>query len=220
VRYAIDSDARQRSPVTSYLTGAARYYHAEAMTVLSDRSIKDELAEGHLSIEPLDPQGIQPASVDLRLDRAFRTFRVTSRPYVNVRESTDDLTELVKIGDDEPFILQPHTFCLGSTIESVTLPDDIVARVDGKSSLGRLGLLVHATAGYVDPGWTGCLTLELSNQSQMPIALYYAMRIAQISFLKLSTPAERPYGSSGLGSKYQGQTGPTPSRIAQEFGER
>jgi len=129
----------------------------------------------------------------------------------------DDLTELVTIRDEEPFVIRPGKFCLGSTVESITLPDDIVARVDGKSSLGRLGLLVHATAGYVDPGWTGRLTLELSNQSQMPIALYYGMRIAQISFLRLSTPVDRPYGSPGLGSKYQGQTGPTPSRISEEF---
>ena len=136
---------------------------------------------------------------------------------MDVRIPIDDLTELASVDDDEPFILQPHTFCLGSTVEAVTLPDDIVARVDGKSSLGRLGLLVHATAGYVDPGWTGQLTLELSNQSQMPIAVYYGMRIAQISFLRLTTPANRPYGSPGLGSKYQGQTGPTPSRIADEF---
>ena len=190
------------------------------MTVLSDATIIQELTAGRLAIDPLDEQAIQPASVDLRLDRAFRTFRVTSRAYVDVREPVDDLTELVTVRDDQPFILQPHTFCLGSTVETVKLPDDIVARVDGKSSLGRLGLLVHATAGYVDPGWIGCLTLELSNQSQMPIALYYGMRIAQISFLRLTTPANRPYGSLGLGSKYQGQTGPTPSRISEEFRER
>jgi dCTP deaminase len=189
------------------------------MSVLSDRTIKQELAAGRLVIDPLDLTAIQPASVDLRLDRSFRVFRITSRPFVDVREVTDDLTELVTIAEDEPFILQPHTFCLGSTVETVTLPGDIVARVDGKSSLGRLGLLVHATAGYVDPGWTGKLTLELSNQSQMPIALYHGMRIAQISFLRLTTPVDRPYGSPGLGSKYQGQTGPTPSRIAQEFEE-
>jgi len=187
------------------------------MSVLSDATIIQELTAGRLGIDPLDEQAIQPASVDLRLDRAFRTFRVTSRAYVDVRQPADDLTELVTVQDDEPFVLQPHTFCLGSTLETVTLPDDIVARVDGKSSLGRLGLLVHATAGYVDPGWTGRLTLELSNQSQMPIALYYGMRIAQISFFRLTTPALRPYGSPGLGSKYQGQTGPTPSRIADEF---
>jgi len=187
------------------------------VTVLSDRTIKQELAAGRLVIDPLDAQLIQPASVDLRLDRSFRVFRVTDRPFIDVRQPVDDLTDLVTIGPDQPFIIQPGMLCLASTIESITLPDDIVARVDGKSSLGRLGLLVHATAGYVDPGWTGCLTLELSNQSQMPIALYYGMRIGQISFLRLTTPVDRPYGSPELGSKYQGQTGPTPSRISTEF---
>ena len=190
------------------------------MSVLSDRTIKEELAAGRLGVDPLDPEAIQPASVDLRLDRLFRVFRSTARPFVDVREPVDDLTELVEIAEDKPFIIQPASFCLGSTIEKITLPDDIVARVDGKSSLGRLGLLVHATAGYVDPGWTGCLTLELSNQSQMPIALYYGMRIAQVSFLRLTTPVDRPYGSEELGSKYQGQTGPTASRIFREFEKR
>ena len=189
------------------------------MTVLSDRTIKEELAAGRLVIEPLDEANIQPASIDLRLDRVFRIFRVTRRPFVDVRQPMDDLTELVTIEDDEPFIIQPGTFVLGSTLESVTLPDDIVARVDGRSSLGRLGLLVHATAGYIDPGWTGKLTLELSNQSQMPIALYYGMKVSQVSFLRMSTPVDRPYGSEGLASKYQGQTGPTPSRIFQDFRE-
>jgi len=190
------------------------------MSVLSDRTIKEQLASGRLGIDPLDREAIQPASVDLRLDRSFRVFRSTARPFVDVREPVDDLTELVEIRDGEPFVIQPASFCLGSTIETVTLPDDIVARVDGKSSLGRLGLLVHATAGYVDPGWTGRLTLELSNQSQMPIALYYGMRIAQVSFLQLTTPVDRPYGSPELGSKYQGQTGPTASRISREFEKR
>jgi dCTP deaminase len=190
------------------------------MSVLSDRTIKEQLASGRLGIDPLDSEAIQPASVDLRLDRSFRVFRSTARPFVDVREPVEDLTELVEIRDGEPFVIQPASFCLGSTIETVTLPDDIVARVDGKSSLGRLGLLVHATAGYVDPGWTGRLTLELSNQSQMPIALYYGMRIAQVSFLQLTTPVDRPYGSPELGSKYQGQTGPTASRISREFEKR
>jgi len=187
------------------------------LTVLSDRTIKEELAAGRLVIEPLDEANIQPASIDLQLDRVFRIFRVTRRPFVDVRLPMEDLTELVTIEDDEPFIIQPGTFVLGSTLESVTLPDEIVARVDGRSSLGRLGLLVHATAGYVDPGWTGKLTLELSNQSQMPIGLYYGMKISQISFLRMSTPVDRPYGSESLASKYQGQTGPTPSRIFQDF---
>jgi dCTP deaminase len=186
------------------------------MSVLSDRDIKDQLAAGRILIEPLDRDAIQPASVDLRLDSAFRVFNVTTRPYVDVREPVDDLTALVTIATDEPFIVQPGVFCLATTLETITLPDDIVARVDGRSSLGRLGLLVHATAGYVDPGWTGKLTLELSNQSQMPIALYYGMRVAQISFLRLSSPVDRPYGTPGLGSKYQGQTGPTPSRISKD----
>jgi dCTP deaminase len=188
------------------------------VSVLSDRTIKEEIAAGRLKIEPLDETAIQPASLDVRLDRGFRVFN-TSRPYVDVREPVDELTDLLEIDDDEPFVIQPGTFCLASTIETITIPDDIVARVDGKSSLGRLGLLVHATAGYVDPGWTGKLTLELSNQSQMPIALYYGMRIAQISFIRLTTPVDRPYGSEELGSKYQGQTGPTPSRISREFGD-
>lgn len=187
------------------------------MSVLSDRSIKKALAAGRLGIEPLDVQAIQPASVDLRLDSVFRVFRTTSRPYVDVAQDVDDLTELVEISPEEPFVIHPGSFCLGSTLETITIPNDIVARVDGKSSLGRLGLLVHATAGYVDPGWTGKLTLELSNQSQMPIALYYGMRIAQISFIELTTAVDRPYGSEELGSKYQGQTGPTPSRISREF---
>ena len=187
------------------------------MTVLSDRSIREELAKGRIVIDPLADDAIQPASVDLHLDRVFRIFRVTRRPYVDVREPTDDLTERVVVADDEPFVVQPGTFVLAGTIETIVLPDDIVARVDGKSSLGRLGLLVHATAGYVDPGWSGKLTLELSNQSQMPIALYYCMKIAQLSFYRLSTPVERPYGSPGLGSKYQGQREPTPSRAYQDF---
>jgi len=187
------------------------------VSVLSDRSIKKALATGRLGIQPLDEQAIQPASVDLRLDGVFRVFRTTSRTYVDVAQDVDDLTELVEISPQEPFVIHPGSFCLGSTLETVMIPNDIVARVDGKSSLGRLGLLVHATAGYVDPGWTGKLTLELSNQSQMPIALYYGMRIAQISFIELTTPVDRPYGSAELGSKYQGQTGPTPSRISREF---
>ena len=187
------------------------------MPVLSDRTIREQLSAGRIMVEPLDENAIQPASIDLRLDDMFRIFKVTTRPYVDVREPVDDLTELVTITHDQPFILQPGAFCLATTLETITLPDDLVARVDGRSSLGRLGLLVHATAGYVDPGWTGKLTLELSNQSQMPIALYYAMRISQISFFTLSSPVDRPYGSPGLGSKYLGQTGPTPSRISEDF---
>jgi dCTP deaminase len=185
--------------------------------VLSDRSIREELAAGRLIIEPLEPDSIQPSSVDLRLDRLFRVFGESERPHIDVREPCDDLTELVEVGDDEPFLIEPGGFVLANTLETITLPNDIVARLDGRSSLGRLGLLVHATAGYVDPGWSGKLTLELSNAARLPIAVYYGMKVCQVSFLRLSTPVERPYGSPELGSKYQGQQEPTPSRIHQDF---
>jgi dCTP deaminase len=188
--------------------------------VLSDRSIREELAAGRLVIEPLDADCIQPSSVDLRLDRVFRVFREGDFPPIDVREPCDDLTEAVEIGDDKPFFIHPGEFVLASTLESITLPDDLVARLDGRSSLGRLGLLIHATAGYVDPGWRGKLTLELSNATHLPIAVYYGMKICQISFLRLSTAAERPYGSPELGSKYQGQQGPTPSRAYQDFNDK
>ena len=185
--------------------------------VLSDRTIKEELAKGRLVIEPLDPADIQPASIDVHIDRTFRVFRVSSRPYIDVRERMDDLTEEVVIGDDRPFFIHPGEFVLASTIEVVTLPDDILAQVEGKSSLGRIGLLIHETAGFVDPGWHGKLTLELSNAAKMPIALHAGMKIGQLSFLRMSTPVDRPYGSPSLGSKYQGQMGPTPSRAHTEY---
>lgn len=186
--------------------------------VLSDRSIKEEIAKGRIVIKPFDPQCIQPASVDIHLDRKLLVFRTWRRPfYIDVRGSVDDLTEPVEIEDDKPFLLGPGEFVLGSTLESLSLPDDIVGRLEGKSSLGRIGLLIHSTAGYVDPGWKGNLTLELSNVAKLPVTLYYRMRIGQISFIRLTSPAERPYGSPGLGSKYQGQTGPTASRYYQDF---
>jgi len=188
--------------------------------VLSDRTIKEELAAGRLRIEPLDAADIQPASIDVHLDRAFRVFKVSSRPYIDIRESMDDLTDEVVIDGDRPFFIHPGEFVLASTLEVVTLPDDILAQVEGKSSLGRIGLLIHATAGFVDPGWTGKLTLELSNVAKMPIALYYAMKIGQLSFMRMSTPVDRPYGSPGLGSKYQGQMTPTPSRAWTDFNGR
>ena len=187
--------------------------------VLSDRSIREELAIGRLRIEPLKDDALQPSSVDLRLDRLFRVFKKTERPYIDVREPCDDCTELITVEGDKPFVVRPGEFVLANTLETITLPNDLVARLDGRSSLGRLGLLVHATAGYVDPGWTGKLTLELSNVSPMPIAVYCGMKICQISFLRLSTPVDRPYGSPGLGSKYQGQQEPTPSRIYQDFND-
>ena len=188
--------------------------------VLSDRTIRQEIAAGRIRIEPFDPECVQPASVDVHLDRVFRVFRNARRPYIDVRKPMDDLTELERIEDDDvPFILHPGEFVLGSTLERVTLPDDLVARLEGKSSLGRLGLLIHSTAGFIDPGWDGHVTLELSNVANLPITIYPGMKIGQISFVQLSEPAERPYGSEGIGSKYQGQRGPTPSRYWQNFAD-
>ena len=187
--------------------------------VLSDRTIREEIKRGRIVIDPLGDGCIQPSSIDLHLARLFRVFRVgiLPHPYLDVAQPMEGFTELVEVAKDEPFIIQPGEFVLAATLETITLPDDIVARVDGKSSLGRLGLLIHATAGFVDPGWTGRLTLELSNVAKMPIAVRPDMRICQISFLRLSTPAERLYGSPELGSKYQGQTEPTASRAYQDF---
>lgn len=185
--------------------------------VLSDKTIREQLAAGRIIIRPLDPACVQPSSVDLHLSGQFRVFRNTRYPYIDVRCNQDGLTELVEIKPDEPFILHPGEFVLGSTVEWVGLPDDIVGRLEGKSSLGRLGLIIHSTAGYVDPGWQGRLTLELSNVANLPITLYDGMRIGQISFLRMTTPVEHPYGSAVLGSKYQGQQGPTASRSHEDF---
>jgi dCTP deaminase len=184
--------------------------------VLSDRTIRRLLDEGRIEIEPYDESLLQPSSVDVRVDRYFRVFHNARYPFIDVREQQEDLTELVEV-DSEPFILHPGEFVLGSTLERVQLPDDLVARLEGKSSLGRLGLLIHSTAGFVDPGWDGHVTLELSNVANLPITIYYGMKIGQLSFVQLSEPAERPYGSDALGSKYQGQKGPTPSRYWQNF---
>lgn len=190
------------------------------MTVLSDRTIREELASGRIVIDPLTEGCVQPASVDLHLGRSFLVFRNNHVPYIDVRAMNETLTEQVTVGDDVPFMLHPGEFVLGSTLEHVEVPADLVARLEGKSSLGRVGLLIHSTAGYVDPGWKGRLTLELSNVSNLPITLYYRMKIGQISFLRLSTPAEHLYGSAELGSKYQGQQEPTPSRIQMDFDPR
>ena len=187
--------------------------------VLSDRTIKEEIKKGRIVIRPLpDPSCFQPASVDVHLDKKLLVFRTWRNPfYIDVKQDTSDLTEVVEIPPDKPFYLHPGEFVLASTVESLTLPDDIVARLEGKSSLGRLGLLIHSTAGYVDPGWSGHLTLELSNVAKLPITIYYGMKIGQISFLQLTSPVDKPYGSPGLGSKYQGDRGPTPSRYFQDF---
>ena len=183
------------------------------MSVLSDRDIRTELQAGRVRIDPYDEADLQPSSVDLHLDRSFRVFRNNRYAYIDPRTPQPDLTELLSVADDEPFILHPGEFVLGRTLEWVELPDDLVARLEGRSSLGRLGLLIHSTAGYIDPGWKGTLTLELSNVANLPIALYHGMRIGQISFFRMSSPVERPYGTASLGSKYQGQVEPTASSI-------
>jgi dCTP deaminase len=185
--------------------------------VLSDRDIRASLEAGRLRIKPYDPADLQPSSVDLHMDRAFRVFRNNRYPYIDVRSPQPDLTELLTVADDEAFVLHPGEFVLGQTLEWIELPDDIVARLEGRSSLGRLGLLIHSTAGYVDPGWKGNLTLELSNVANLPISLYYGMKIGQISFLRMTSPVERPYGSPELGSKYQGQSQPTASAFHRDF---
>ena len=185
--------------------------------ILSDRSIREELAAGRIEIDPFDEGCLQPASVDLRCDNLFRVFRNYTSQVIDVKVDQRDLTELVEIDRDGFFILHPGEFVLGSTLERVRLPDDLVARLEGKSSLGRLGLLIHSTAGFIDPGFDGHVTLELSNVANLPITIYPSMKIGQLSFMQLSEPAETPYGSGGLGSKYQGQQGPTPSRYWQNF---
>ena len=185
--------------------------------VLSDRTIRRLVAEGAIGIDPFDPELMQPSSLDVRVDRYFRVFRNSRYPFIDVKAEQEDLTELVEVEDAEAFILHPGEFVLGSTLERVTLPNDLVARLEGKSSLGRLGLLIHSTAGFIDPGWDGHVTLELSNVANLPITIYPGMKIGQLSFVQLSEPAERPYGSAGIGSKYQGQRGPTPSRYWQNF---
>jgi dCTP deaminase len=185
--------------------------------ILSDRTIREELASGRITIEPLGEGALQPSSVDLHCDRYFRVFRNHTTRVIDVKEDQTELTELVEVGEGDAFILHPGEFALGSTKERVALPDDLVARLEGKSSLGRLGLLIHSTAGFVDAGWDGHLTLELSNVANLPITLYPGMKIGQISFLRMTTPAEHPYGTGALGSKYRGQRGPTPSRYFENF---
>jgi dCTP deaminase len=185
--------------------------------VLSDRDIRAEIEAGRIVIDPFIPEAVQPSSVDLHLDRRFRVFRNSRYPFIDVREPQPELTELLEIADDEPFVLHPGEFVLGSTLERVALPDDLVARLDGKSSLGRLGLLIHSTAGFVDPGWEGNLTLELSNVANLPITLYDGMKIGQISFQRLSSPVEVGYGDARIGSKYRGQRDPTASLYHRDF---
>jgi dCTP deaminase len=185
--------------------------------VLSDRTIRRLIEEGRIVVDPYDAALLQPSSVDVRVDRGFRVFHNARYPFIDVKREMEGLTELVEVDDERPFILHPGEFVLAATLERVGLPDDLVARLDGKSSLGRLGLLIHSTAGFIDPGFDGHVTLELSNVANLPIAIYFGMKIGQVSFMQLTEPAEAPYGSGALGSKYQGQRGPTPSRYWQNF---
>ncbi len=185
--------------------------------IFSDRTIKEAIAAGRIEIDPFDESMVQPSSVDLRVDSSFRVFENHRYPHIDPRTPQEDLTSLVEVPDGEAFVLHPGEFVLGATFERVRLGNDIVARLEGKSSLGRLGLLIHSTAGFVDPGFDGYLTLELSNVANLPIAIYPGMRIGQISFYQLSTEAEHPYGTREAGSKYQGQRGPTPSRAHVDF---
>jgi dCTP deaminase len=185
--------------------------------LLSDRDIRAELDAGRVALEPFDEAMIQPSSIDFRLDKFFRVFENHRYPHIDPAQDQSDLTRMVETVGEEPFILHPGEFVLGSTYEVVSLPDDIAARVEGKSSLGRLGLLTHATAGFVDPGFSGHVTLELANVATLPIKLYPGMKIGQLCFFRLSSPAEHPYGSAKYGSRYQGQRGPTASKSFQSF---
>lgn len=185
--------------------------------LLSDRDIRAEISSGRLGIDPFDDSLIQPSSVDVRLDDMFRVFNNTRYTHIDPAEQQDELTSLVEPAAGEPFVLHPGEFVLGSTLELCTLPDDLAGRLEGKSSLGRLGLLTHSTAGFIDPGFSGHITLELSNVANLPITLWPGMKIGQLCLLRLTSPAEHPYGSAKVGSKYQGQRGPTPSRSYQNF---
>jgi len=185
--------------------------------LLSDRDLRAEIAAGRLGIDPFDDAMVQPSSVDVRLDSLFRVFNNTRYTHIDPAQQQDELTTLVEPAEGEPFVLHPGEFVLGSTLETCTLPDDLAGRLEGKSSLGRLGLLTHSTAGFIDPGFSGHITLELSNVANLPITLWPGMKIGQLCLLRLTSPAEHPYGSDKVGSKYQGQRGPTPSRSYLNF---
>lgn len=185
--------------------------------LLSDRDLRKEVEAGRLGIEPFDPSMLQPSSIDVRLDRFFRVFDNSKYTHIDPSLQQDDLTSMVEKEGEDPFVLHPGEFVLGSTFELVDVPDDLAGRLEGKSSLGRLGLLTHSTAGFIDPGFTGHITLELSNVANLPITLWPGMKIGQLCLFRLSSAAEHPYGSARAGSRYQGQRGPTPSRAYQNF---
>ena len=185
--------------------------------ILSDRSIREAITAGRIIIDPFDEACLQPSSIDVKVSNLFRVFRNHSAAVIDVKKDLTELTELVEIAGDEAFMLHPGEFVLGSTLERVAIANDLVARVEGKSSLGRLGLLIHSTAGFIDAGFDGHITLELSNVANLPITIYPGMKIGQVSFMTMTTPADKPYGSGARGSKYQGQRGPTPSRYFENF---
>jgi len=185
--------------------------------LLSDRDIRAELDSGRVALDPFDAEMVQPSSIDVRLDRFFRVFENHRYPHIDPSIEQPELTRVVEPDGDEPFILHPGEFALASTYEVVTLPDDVAGRLEGKSSLGRLGLLTHSTAGFIDPGFSGHVTLELSNVATLPIKLWPGMKIGQLCLIRLSSPAEHPYGSAKYGSRYQGQRGPTPSKSYLNF---
>ncbi|MBJ8339465.1 dCTP deaminase [Antrihabitans sp. YC3-6] len=185
--------------------------------LLSDRDIRAEISAGRLGLDPFRDDLVQPSSVDVRLDGMFRVFNNTRYTHIDPAQRQDELTTLVEPAEGEPFVLHPGEFVLGSTLELCTFPDDLAGRLEGKSSLGRLGLLTHSTAGFIDPGFSGHITLELSNVANLPITLWPGMKIGQLCLIRLSSPAENPYGSATVGSKYQGQRGPTPSKAYLNF---
>ena len=185
--------------------------------LLSDRDILAEVDAGQIALDPWDPAMLQPSSVDVRLDKFFRVFENHRYPHIDPAEEQPELTRLIEVGDGEAFVLHPGEFVLGSTWEQVSLPATVAARLEGKSSLGRLGLLTHSTAGFIDPGFSGHVTLALSNMATLPVKLWPGMKIGQLCFFRLSSEAEHPYGSQKYGSRYQGQRGPTPSRSHLNF---
>lgn len=185
--------------------------------LLSDRDIRSAINSGDLGIEPFEPANIQPSSVDVRMDRFFRVFNNSKYTHIDPKLQQDDLTSLVEVEEGEAFVLHPGEFVLASTLEKFTLPPNLAGRLEGKSSLGRLGLLTHSTAGFIDPGFSGYITLELSNVANLPMTLWPGMKVGQLALFRMSSPAEVPYGTGALGSKYQGQRGPTPSRAYLNF---
>lgn len=186
--------------------------------ILSDRTLREQIDAGRIVIDPYDPALVQPSSIDVRISNLFRVFRNHTAGIIDVKQDMTFLTELVEMDGDAPFLLHPGEFVLGSTLERVGVPDDLVGRVEGKSSLGRLGLLIHSTAGFIDAGFDGHITLELANVASLPITLYPGMKIGQVSFMQMTTAADHPYGKGATGSKYHGQRGPTPSRYFENFG--